>query len=146
MESESGLSDSPTAASFIRPRRASDKPLTFLSALSKKYGSLENHDAISSSEEQINISGKTVEEVGFEKIRQQQATLQELRIVSLDGLCIGNSGNENDKNAMDEWHRIRSKGLKIVDLDLSRNLLERWSDVTCICSVLRPTLRSLSLK
>ena len=52
----------------------------------KKYSS---SDADGSKDKQaIRISGKTVEEVGFEKINQQLASLHELRVVILDGLCI----------------------------------------------------------
>lgn len=40
-----------------------------------------------SGKEAIRISGKTVEEVGFEKINQQLASLHDLRVVILDGLC-----------------------------------------------------------
>ena len=66
-----------------------------------------------------------MEEVGFEKIRQQLAELQELRIVVLDGACIGTVESDLDK-----------RNLKIVELDLSRNLLESWSDVMIICNSL----------
>ena len=41
-----------------------------------------------SGKEAIRISGKTVEEVGFEKINQQLASLHDLHVVILDGLCI----------------------------------------------------------
>ena len=78
-----------------------------------------------------------VEEVGFEEIRQRLAILGELRIVLLDGLCvvgvralpwIGSS-----ELHLQEKQRIAHQILKVFELDLSRNLIEKWADVTCIC-------------
>ena len=63
-----------------------------------------------------------MEEVGFEKIRQQLAELQELRIVVLDGSCI--AAVEND---------LEKQKVKITELDLSRNLIEDWREITTIC-------------
>lgn len=141
-----GLSDSSTAASFIRPSRPRDKPLSFLNALQKKYAA-NGDDGSTLLEEQIRISGKTVEEVGFDKIRQQLASLQALRIVILDCLCINGIENYAGDKTLGEWHHIRSQGLSIVELDLSRNLFEQWSDVVGICTALQAgSLRSLKLE
>lgn len=57
-----------------------------MEALRKKYASSDIDG--SKDREAIRISGKTVEEVGFEKINRQLASLHELRIVILDGFCI----------------------------------------------------------
>ncbi len=142
----SGLSDSTTEASFVRPSRPSDKPLSFLDALRKKYVSNEICGA-TPSEDQISISGKTVEEVGFEKIRKQLAILQELRFVILDGLCIAGVESSPGVKTSKERLQIRSQALSIIELDLSRNLLEEWSDVVGICSALRSEfLRRLKLE
>ena len=75
-----------------------------------------------------------MEEVGFEKIRQQLAELQELRIVVLDGACI--AAVESD---------LEKQNLKIIELDLSRNLLEDWREITAIYKSLR-YLKSLKLE
>lgn len=142
----SGLSDSSTAASFIRPSRSSDKPLSFLDALRKKYVS---NEIVGSalSEDQIRISGKTVEEVGFEKIRKQLAILQELRFVILDGLCIAGIESYPGAKTLNGCPQIEREALSIIELDLSRNLLEEWSDVVGICCILRSEfLRSLKLE
>ena len=125
MSYESGRSASSTAASFIRPSRPSDQSISFFEALEKKYASSSAEECAATATE-IHISGKTVEEVGFEKIRQQLAELQELRIVVLDGACIATVESDLDK-----------QDLEIVELDLSRNLLESWSDVLLICSSLQ---------
>ncbi len=141
-----GLSDSPTAASFVRPSRPSDKPLGFLDALRKKYVSNEI-SGTALLEDQIKISGKTVEEVGFEKIQEQLAILQELRFVILDGLCIAGIEGLPGQKMSKEWLQIKNQALSIIELDLSRNLLEEWSDVVGICCALRSDfLRSLKLE
>ena len=75
-----------------------------------------------------------MEEVGFEKIRQQLAELQELRVVVLDGACIAEVESDLDK-----------QNLKIIELDLSRNLLEDWREITAICKSLH-YLKSLKLE
>lgn len=105
----------------------------------------------SNSQRSIEISGKVVEEVGFDKIRRQLANLQELHIVLLDGLCL--AGLEANPWRRDQEHNYwlqRTKQItevcpKIVELDLSRNLIEEWVDIVGICKAL-PMLRSLKLK
>lgn len=99
----------------------------------------------------IIISGKEVEEVGFDKIRKQLADLQELRIVILDGLCMARPEARLSSRAAEElsW----SEGLtdisdtcpKTIELDLSRNLFEEWREVASICEQL-PKLRSLRVE
>ena len=130
---ESGRSASLTPASFIRPSRPSDQPVSFFEALKKKYASTSAEDVAATANE-IRISGKTVEEVGFEKVRRQLAELRALRIVVLDGACIAAVETDLDKQE-----------LKVIELDLSRNLLENWYDITAICSALH-ALKSLRLK
>ncbi|MCJ1373197.1 hypothetical protein MMC20_004424 [Loxospora ochrophaea] len=142
----------PTAASFIRPSRTSDQALAFLEALRSKYASDKNSESGGSnqvSEQTIQISGKTVEEVGFEKIRQQLATLRELQIVVLDGLCVAgvqaNPWSEgNQENWLQQVQLIGQNCPKISELDLSENLLEQWGDIAAICSQL-PDLEALKI-
>jgi hypothetical protein len=99
----------------------------------------------------IRISGKEVEEVGFEKIRKQLAELHELRIVLLDGLCIRRPVDEATKRAWREYgggteyvppSDIFEVCPKITELDLSRNLFEEWADIVSICEQLK-NLKSL---
>ena len=99
----------------------------------------------------MQISGKVVEEVGFEKIRQQQAALQELRIVLVDGHRIAGlcpypwKGKADDEAWERAVGRVAEACPSIVELDLSRSLLERWMDVYGICKAL-PALRRLVLE
>ncbi|KAA6410740.1 MAG: hypothetical protein FRX48_05050 [Lasallia pustulata] len=141
----------PTAGSFVRPSRPADPPLSFSESLRKKYAS----DARSSDGEgtaaanAIEISGKIVEEVGFEKVRRQLAALHELRIVLLDGLCMGGvlacpRSAASDAAWLREIEEIGKTCPKIVELDLSRNLIEQWEDVAGICTAL-VFLRSLKV-
>lgn len=130
--------------------------MSFLDALTKKYNSFDGSKD-TAAEEKIQISGKTVEEVGFDKINRQLAALQELKIVVLDGLCVAGVNNfpqEAEENEAVSTHPsarwsfvegLKSKNLSIVELDLSRNLLETWIDVIGICGALKH-LAALELK
>lgn len=129
-----GHSISPSAASFIRPSRKSDPRVSFLDALRQKYGFAEV------AKDAIQISGKTVEEVGFEKIQSQLHDIQQLETVILDSRCIYVHEQSKASQAME----IASLRLKIRDLDLSQNLFEKWDDVLSICSALEH-LRHLSV-
>ena len=80
-----------------------------MEAIRKKYAS----DCTSTNEGgTIHISGKEVKEVGFEKIRQQLADFQALRIVLVDQLCVASNAAVADLCP------------DIQELDLSRNLFE----------------------
>ncbi|KAI9656879.1 MAG: hypothetical protein M1821_003518 [Bathelium mastoideum] len=158
--SSQGRSSNPTAGSFVRPNRPRDLERSFLGALSSKYGSNSDKplDELPRKAKQldfpvqkpITISGKVAEEVGFDKIRQQLADLHELRIVILDGMGISQHSREAT------WRNTSSKANKIVvediqqtcpkisELDLSRNLFEKWNEISHICGQLK-NLRSLRL-
>ena len=124
--------------------------------MTKKYNSSDAHKD-TDAKKKIQISGKTVEEVGFDKINRQLAALQELKIVVLDSLCIAGVNDfpqEAEENATDptqlsaRWsfvEGLKSNNLSIVELDLSRNLLETWIDVIGICGALK-YLAALELK
>lgn len=151
---QAGRRKSPTAGSFVRPSRPVDKPLSFLEALHNKYASESSKSTTPSShgrssEKPIEISGKVVEEVGFEKIREQLARLYELQIVLLDGLCIAgvlsDGTAQQEARWLQELERIEETCPKIVELDLSRNLIETWAEVEGVCTSL-PRLKSLKIK
>jgi hypothetical protein len=96
----------------------------------------------------IEISGKVVEEVGFDKIRKQLAELQELRIVLLDGLQIAGvlSSYYQPQDPVDQSvGSIAATCPQITELDLSRSLLTSWRNVWQICSQLKK-LRKLKVK
>lgn len=118
-----------------------------MEALGKKYAP--GDDGGPATEVEIKISGKLVEEVGFDKIREQLAMLPELRIVVLDGLCIAGVQARpwigSSELRIQDRQRIREQRFKIRELDLSRNLLETWADVAEICSSLK-SLHSLKVE
>jgi tubulin-specific chaperone E len=122
----------------VRPTRTTDPPRSFIEALHQKYASevTGRRDTLIA-ESRIEISGKVVEEVGFDKIRQQLAQLHELKIVIVDGLRIATAEKTGG--------RIREICPKIVELDLSRNLLENYKEIVNICREL-DNLRVLRLK
>ncbi|OCK78795.1 RNI-like protein [Lepidopterella palustris CBS 459.81] len=159
------LSKSSTAGSFVRPTRQADAPRTFVEALRAKYASDPFEDPhvqivyVSTKDEKnplmrkdkpIRISGKEVEEVGFDKIRKQLADLQELRIVILDGMRMSRpiaTLKERQGSAVDTaWPEnltdIKETCPNIVELDLSRNLFEEWREIASICEQLEK-LKSL---
>jgi tubulin-specific chaperone E len=129
-----GMSTSPTAASFVRPTRASEAPRSFIAAVKDKYTS-----DISAASAQIRFSTKVAEEVGFEKIRRRQADLAELKFAILDSTRI------DDRVYERQDERINELCPKITELDLSRNLFTKVGTVVRICSEL-PGLRNLRLK
>ncbi|ROW18282.1 hypothetical protein VPNG_00023 [Cytospora leucostoma] len=134
------LSHVSTAASFIRPERQAERPRSFLQALQEKYASevTANQTPISSGP-QVIISGKVAEEIGFDKIRKQQARLEKLKVVILDTLRLDRA---SDPSAGEK--SIRKVCPEVVELDLSRNLLTRLEEVVEICSQLK-ALRKLKI-
>ncbi|KAJ5899057.1 hypothetical protein N7495_003801 [Penicillium taxi] len=143
-----------TAGSFVRPSRPSEPPRSFLEALHEKYASeFEQRQAQKAlqgegaAQRVIQISGKVVEEVGFDKIRKQLSELQELRIVLLDGLCtvgVLSSYEQPEDKVVEAAPQITSTCPNIIELDLSRSLLNRLRSVWEICNQL-PRLRRLKL-
>lgn len=110
----------------MRPNRPHDRAVTAVEAVRQKYASGPNEDEPTS----IRISGKAVEEVGFEKIEQQMSNLAELKIVVLDGLCMHGHGADNPGL---ETQRFAAVCPKTKELDLSRNLFEDVADVLDVC-------------
>ncbi|CAL3963620.1 unnamed protein product [Diplocarpon coronariae] len=126
-------SQSPTAASFVLSSSwTADPEQSFVSAVKEKYGAPAGAD----DSDVIVISGKTVEEVGFDKIRAQQARLHELKIVLVDGQRVSRAENSPGE--------IRTVCPKIEELDLSRNLIRNFAEVADICKELE-ALKSLRL-
>ncbi|KAI9932956.1 hypothetical protein MW887_009208 [Aspergillus wentii] len=139
-----GKSKQSTAGSFVRPSRPTDQPRGFLEALHEKYA-LEFEQGDLAQQDLIEISGKVVEEVGFDKIRKKLAELHELKIVILDGFCIaGILAHEDEEQRDGACKEIGRTCPKITELDLSRNLLTRWVDVMDICGQLKQ-LKQLKL-
>ena len=133
----------------MRPTRAPDPPQSFLSALQLKYAGDPTEGQ--PQPRKIFFSGKVAEEVGFEKIRRQQAQLDELQFVILDGVqvaCASCASLPADADADADKGPQPSIGQvcpKVRELDLSRNLFERFGPVVEICSELK-LLRSLRVK
>ena len=117
-----------------------DAPQTFLSALQSKYAGVSAEDQTPA--RQIKFSGKVAEEVGFDKIRRQQAQLHELQFVILDDLQVAYAMDPEAKDGLDSIGRVCPK---VKELDLSRNLFERFGPIVEICAELRQ-LRSLRAK
>ncbi|KAL9617253.1 MAG: hypothetical protein Q9160_007934 [Pyrenula sp. 1 TL-2023] len=134
----------PTAASFVRTTRQHDRSLSFIEALGVKYGAEKQmksrfgHDHVGNdrpTSTPVVISGKLVEEVGFDKVSKQQSSFQELRIVLLDGMCL-DAATRKGEALEDARNAIATTCPNVVELDLSRNLLENWETVGRICQPL----------
>ncbi|KAF3895105.1 Tubulin-specific chaperone E [Trichophyton interdigitale] len=145
----------PTAGSFVRLTRPSDKSLSFLEGAHEKYVSelpvfhssfKGDHVVEDYMSKPIEISGKIVEEVGFDEVRKQLAALHELRILILDGLRINGvlAGPDVSDNREKELEKIKHTCPKVMELDLSRNLIRRWCEIVDICAQL-PELKILKL-
>ncbi|KAL9007855.1 MAG: hypothetical protein Q9173_006957 [Seirophora scorigena] len=140
------VSKEPTAASFVRLSKPVDKPVGFLAAMRSKYGSASKVQA-GQPPDAIIIGGKNVDEVGFSLIAQKQSAWSNLKVISLNGLCINGVSStpwqlESRQNAVAE---LTGLDIRCEELDLSKNLLESWYDVVAICSCLSE-LRMLKLK
>jgi hypothetical protein len=95
----------------------------------------------------IIFSGKVAEEVGFDKVSRKQAQLGELQFVILDDFQVAYASHPDGvrEGAEDGQQSIGQVCPKVRELDLSRNLFERFGTVAEICSELR-SLRSLRVK
>ncbi|KAJ4296738.1 hypothetical protein N0V90_006786 [Kalmusia sp. IMI 367209] len=161
------LSRGAASGSFIRPARKSDTPRSFSEALKAKYASeafedpsvqivfatkpgdnVLKKDPLARINQPIRISGKEVEEVGFDKIRKQLAQLSDLKIVILDGLRIERS-IARLRDDTEGWQEgltdVKEACPKAIELDLSRNLFEEWREVASICEQLEK-LKSLRVE
>jgi len=146
----------PNSASFLRPSRLVDKPRTFLQALGYKYGngadpSQEGTESGARGDSKvtapiaIEVGGKIVEEVGFDRVSRQLAQLDELRIVLLDGTRIAEDPPEDLEDLEGIADHVRSICPKIVELDVGRCLWESWKSVVACCVGLEE-LRKLRVK
>ncbi|OAA67533.1 Cytoskeleton-associated protein, Gly-rich domain protein [Cordyceps fumosorosea ARSEF 2679] len=130
-------SDSPTAASFVRPTRPADAPVSFVTALKAKY--VEAESATSGvPDSRIRFAGKVAEEVGFDKVRRQMAQLDELRTAILDGVYMAVAHSQGEPT-------VAQVSPKLSHIDISRNLFENLGPVVDICKDL-PGLKKLAIK
>jgi len=134
----------------VRPTRPVEEPLDFLSALSEKYASEVTREQVPiASEKQIVISGKVAEEVGFDKIRRKLAQLGDLKIVILDGMRVSSAyapaPSPDSGTQGNDRRKIKDVCPRVTELDLSRNLFNRFRTVVEICTELSE-LNSLRIK
>lgn len=144
-----GRSKVPNSGSFIRPSRPYDSPLNFLQSLKKKYAPSDVGEDLTESGSLISIDGKVVEEIGFKRVQDQLAKLHRLRVVLLDGLCLAGvqaqPWNASQRIRQQSIQQLHDYKLNMVELDLSRNVIEKWAEIAAICSTLR-SLRILKVK
>lgn len=123
--------------------------MNFLQALRKKYAPSDDGEGLTDVGSPISIDGKVVEEIGFKRVQDQLAKLHGLRVVLLDGLCLAGvqaqPWNEPQRTRQQSIQQIHDHNFNVVELDLSRNVIERWAEIADICSALR-SLRILKVK
>ncbi|XP_062304801.1 tubulin-specific chaperone E isoform X1 [Osmerus eperlanus] len=118
----------PKGGSFVRPKKASFG-VDYLTAIRGRYKKVQQI-----LKEEITISSKTVEMVGFEAVSEKQKE-EFLTTVALRMCEVSKPGVENE---------IRKITPHVVSLDLSANLLSQWEDVAAITEQMEP-LRELVL-
>lgn len=106
-----------------------------------KYGS-ENISNDRINQDFITISGKQVDEVGFDVIAQKLSAWSDLEIVSLNGLRIS---SHQPKPVVRFHSRMLPTNLRWQELDLSNNLFESWDEILDICEALKE-LKTLKVK
>ncbi|KIX94367.1 uncharacterized protein Z520_09753 [Fonsecaea multimorphosa CBS 102226] len=137
------LSSSATAASFLRPSRSPDPERTLLEAIKFKYAPVNNLGPNASvahpADEMIEISGKVVEEVGFERIQKQLSVLADLKIVLVDELVVSGIARRgaSTQQVHDAQLELERTCPNIVELDLGWNIIETWQDVVNMCAPFR---------
>lgn len=129
-------SESPTAASFVRPTRPADARVSFVAALKAKYVE-EESEASGVPDSQIRFAGKIAEEVGFDKVRRQMAQLDELKMAILDGVHMALAHQAGEPT-------VAQVSPKLAHIDISRNLFEDLGPVVDICKDL-PGLKKLAI-
>lgn len=125
----------------MRPSRPADPTRHFLDAVQVKYASEYTLADGRRAAEEIVFFGKRAEEVGFEKIRHQQANIAELKVVIVDDLQLDAAYAQGER---EEEGLIGRTCPKITQLDLSRNLFDTLGPVADICREL-PALNCLRL-
>ncbi|KAL8980057.1 MAG: hypothetical protein Q9205_004757 [Flavoplaca limonia] len=111
-----------------------------------KYGSENTPKGGDGKSSSIVISGKEVDEVGFDVISKKQSAWSDLTIISLDGLHIDSLYHQSPHLQQDHGKETINfpAGLNWKELDLSRNLFNDWGEISNICKYLRD-LRVLKL-
>ncbi|TPX32079.1 hypothetical protein SmJEL517_g04732 [Synchytrium microbalum] len=112
---------SPNSASFIKPSPKIKFGRPFLEAVTSKYIIDETNI------EMGGWGGKTVEAIGFDKVKRKMKTLGHLHEINVAALqiCRVNGGGDTAESL----DMIREACVSLEELDLSRNLFKGVSDV-----------------
>ncbi|KAF2154608.1 tubulin-specific chaperone E [Myriangium duriaei CBS 260.36] len=127
-------SSSSQCASFLRPDAKFDATKTVKQAVTEKYAPTDDLNAMAA----VKISGKTVEETGYNKILLRQSKLGSLANVILDGQSLTAPDDG-------ERHDLALLCPKAVLVDLGWNLFETFDQIRHALGGLA-SLRSLSLE
>ncbi|KAF4018775.1 hypothetical protein G4228_010906 [Cervus hanglu yarkandensis] len=116
----------PTGGSFIRPNKV-NFGVDFLTAIKNRYV-LEDEPKEEETEQIVIIGNKPVETIGFDSVIKQQSQLSKLQDVSLRNCAVNGAGDKGG---------IAKACPNIRSIDLSKNLLSSWEEVTDIANQLK---------
>ncbi|XP_019507363.1 PREDICTED: tubulin-specific chaperone E isoform X1 [Hipposideros armiger] len=115
----------PTGGSFVRPNKV-NFGVDFLTAIKNRYV-LEDGPEEDGKEQIVTIGNKLVETIGFDSVIKQQSQLSKLQDISLRNCAVNCAGDKGG---------IAKACPNIRNVDLSRNLLSSWDEVTDIADQL----------
>ncbi|KAM8813672.1 tubulin-specific chaperone E isoform 4-T4 [Rhynchonycteris naso] len=116
----------PTGGSFIRLHKA-NFGVDFLTALRKRYV-LKDRPEEDDGEQVVMIGNRPVKTIGFDSVLKKQSQLSNLQEITLRGCTVSCAGDKGS---------IAQACPHIRDVDLSKNLLSVWDEVTDIADQLR---------
>ncbi|XP_012586418.1 PREDICTED: tubulin-specific chaperone E isoform X2 [Condylura cristata] len=116
----------PTGGSFVRPHKV-NFGVDFLTAVKNRYV-LEDEPEDDGNKQVVTIGNKPVETVGFDSVIRCQSQLSKLREISLRNCAVCCAGHPGG---------IASACPNIREVNLSKNLLPSWDEVTRIADELK---------
>ncbi|KAM9936769.1 hypothetical protein OXX80_003688 [Metschnikowia pulcherrima] len=131
------------AGSFLKAASTKiSKPCSFFEAVSQRYASESNADALS---EKVVFGSKTVENYGFQKLNEISNDIAHLEVIMLDHQCIRIAGDPDEMKFNEFSNNFESNHMFGAEtLDLSSNLITKWSEVEKIMHYF-PKLKSINL-
>ena len=124
----------PTPASFMRPRKL-QPPRTFAAALRERYAPDDDEDAGAGSVQTVSGADVGVELVGASSLRAEQARLEQLERVFLEGAPVRSAGAQGE---------VASLAPRLQEVDVSGSLFGSWADAAALAAEL-PKLTALHL-
>ncbi|XP_018330866.1 tubulin-specific chaperone E [Agrilus planipennis] len=121
----------PRSASFVRPEKV-NVGQSAVTAIQSRYGQKSDNNNAYDKQQLLSLqrtmNAPFLELVGFDKVSDIQSDFNKLKIVNIRLQCVNCPGEPNALEIMCP---------NIVELDISKNLLTKWTEVFEICSQLK---------